>query len=70
VQVTHHFQIRGNRVRYCWRKDCARDAAIAHARQVARVCAQDRAYDGAVIRITDERHQEVAMVPIAALGAA
>ena len=70
--MTHYFQIRGNRVRYCWRKDCPRDAAIAHATQIACVCAQDRVYDGAVIRITDEGHREVAIVPIrdvcAALG--
>ena len=68
--MTHYFQIRGSRVRYCWRKDCPREAAIAHATQVACVCAQDRAYDGAVIRVTDERHQEVAIVPVAAAGAA
>lgn len=63
--MTYYFQIRGKRVRYCWRKDCPRDAAMLHATQVAHVCAQDSIYDGAVIRITDEAHQEVALVPIA-----
>jgi hypothetical protein len=70
MQMTHHFQIRGKRVRYCWRKVCLPDAAILHATQVARVCAQDRLYDGAVIRITDETHQEVAIVPIPAIATA
>jgi hypothetical protein len=68
--MTHHFQIRGNRVRYCWRKDCPRDMAITYAEQVARVCAQDRVYHGAMIRVTDETHREVAIVPIPAIGAA
>ena len=35
-----------------------------------RVCAQDRVYDGAVIRITDETHREIAVVPVPAIGAA
>ena len=69
MQMTHYFQIRGNRVRYCWRKDCPPDMAIIHAAQVARVCAQDPVYDGAMIRVTDETHREVVIVPIPAIRA-
>jgi hypothetical protein len=67
--MMHYFQIRGHRVRYCWRKDCLRDTAMLHAAQVARLCARDPVYDGAVIRITDEIHREVAIVPIPAIRA-
>ena len=70
MQMTHYFQIRGNRVRYCWHKDCPRDTAIMHAAQVARGCAHDRVYDGAMIRVTDETHREVVIVPISPIGAA
>jgi hypothetical protein len=65
--MTHYFQIRGNRVRYCWRKDCLRDTAIMHAAQVARVCAQDPVYDGAMILVTDETHRDIVIVPIPAI---